>query len=620
MRRKRSRSYLRYLVLIKVAGRGGEQVRTRCGSCRRLAAFPLGWSRRTYLLDRKVQHSRLAGPILTPPQFQYLLSGSAMAKVHEIDGGVAGPIPDQSMWASLDRWCLISPEHTALMAPAQPRQHLQGLVQHDASSSGYNRDLFSPALLPSRIKSWFTWHISRLLSPAPTEKEGISWSFAQLRRGAMRLGFALEEQGIKPGATVLVLVPSCAEWALMLWLCAFKCYTLVTLEATLLEPQMLGELQQYISLLAPSVVVTRNQHSSIAIDKAIMARNNTLPFVGITIEPLFEPRSGWTSLPTIAAMQFPSNVERLPPAPDHPDRIALIIFSSGTSSGRPKGCVRTVRDLLPILSAFKAVPSLSAPAAMISVRNSQSGSPCLLYSTWFSGNAAVLAGGYFNPSTALSSTASCRPIATFFMPHMMEMLRQHHSLNSDTVASLRFISLIGAVLTTSLLKRTQEMFPKAKIVANYGMTEVAGIFGWPQGTPNVDDYPAYRGIISSGMPLAGVKIKIVSEGKAVPRGEPGILHICSHTVCSGYLNGEKSDSFYHEADQKWFVTGDYAIVDHQDRVYILGRDGDMIFKSGLVIAPATIENCLMALTDQRVCKSCFSKVAMSSLTLSTRYL
>jgi 4-coumarate--CoA ligase len=418
----------------------------------------------------------------------------------------------------------------------------------------------------------------------------------------MRLGFVLEEQGIKPGATLLVLVPTCVEWALMLWLSALKCYTLVTLEASLLEPQNSGELRKYISLLAPSIVVVTNQTGAIAMDKARMPANSTLPFVGITIEPLLEPQWCWTSLPAIATMRFPANVEQVPPSTDHPDRIALIIFSSGTSTGRPKGCVRTVGDLLPILSSLKSVPPLRAPAVLISVRNSQSGSPNLLYSAWYSGNAAVLVGGLFDAATTISTMATYRPIATFFMPHMLEMLRQHHSFNADAVASLRFISLIGAVLTTSLLKRTREMFPKARIVANYGMTEVAGIFGWPQGVPKVDDYPAYRGVVSSGMPLPGVKIKIVSEGKAVPRGSPGSLHICGNMVCSAYLNGESSDSFYHEDQERWFITGDCAVVDQQDRVYILGREEYMISKNGVVISPATIENCLMEHTDHRVCR------------------
>jgi acyl-CoA synthetase (AMP-forming)/AMP-acid ligase II len=50
-------------------------------------------------------------------------------------------------------------------------------------------------------------------------------------------------------------------------------------------------------------------------------------------------------MPDISDANFPDTLPVDAPIVDEPDRVALIIFTGGTS-GTPKGCVRTVGELL----------------------------------------------------------------------------------------------------------------------------------------------------------------------------------------------------------------------------------------------------------------------------------
>ena len=162
--------------------------------------------------------------------------------------------------------------------------------------------------------------------------------------------------------------------------------------------------------------------------------------------------------------------------------------------------------------------------------------------------------------------------------------------------------MIGSVNTVEGLRRAQEAFPNAKIVASYGMTEAASMFGWPQGPPKSQALPSFRGIVASGTALPGIKFKIVNEkGHVVKRNEPGVLHLSGNTVTKGYLGSMGSEAFYTENDSRWYITGDCAALDCHGRIYVLGRNDNMIKSDGIIIAPATIENLIMKHFQSTVC-------------------
>ncbi|KAM0328734.1 hypothetical protein ACHAQA_005147 [Verticillium albo-atrum] len=516
-----------------------------------------------------------------------------MGKLSYIDAGPGKPLESDSMWSILQTGYNINPNATALISPAQPSDLLHKLVGPAAASP-----LAAPLTsLSSRLRRTYarsTCFTTSFMLPTPSFGDCLSWSFAQLRRGAARIASVIEESGVKPGSTMVVFLPSKAEWTLMMWVSALKCYTLVTLDPAIVEPGQEQLLDAYMAKVRPSLVIASSQSAAAAVDKSRSRLDGSDSlFVGITVENLKTPQENWTSLPEIAARKFPEGIEIAPPAADNLDRVAMIIFTSGTSSGKPKGAVRTVRDLLRPLTGSELPPPLRPPTVLINTKAAQSLAPSLLYSAWYSGNAGALTGGNFTPATTISSMMTCRPITAALYTHTVDDIRNHPDYNAEKVSSLRFLLVIGAVATTETLKRAQETFPKAKIYASYSMTEAAGMCGWKGGVPAVKDVPSYRGVVSCGTAMPGIKMKIVDEqGKTAKQGELGVLHLSGDFVATGYIDENGADSYYEEGGERWYITGDCAVLDSQNRLYILARWDMMIRKDVALIAPATVENAI----------------------------
>lgn len=537
-----------------------------------------------------------------------------MGKLSYIDAGPGKPLAVDSMWSILQRGYDINPNSTAVVSPSQPSDLLQKLVG-PTKVSPLAAPPTSLSLLMHRAYARLTCFISHWMLPVPSFEDCLSWSYAQLRRGAARIGCVAEEAGINSGSTMVVFLPTSAEWTLMMWVSALKCYTLITLDPALVEPGQEQLLDGYMAKLKPSIVVVRSQAAAVAVDKSrSKLKGQGDLFVGVTLDTLEKPRQNWTSLPDIAARDFSEEVEAAPPAVDSLDRVAMVVFTSGTSSGKPKGCVRTVRDLMRPLAGFNLPPPLRPPMMLITTKASQSLAPCLLYGAWHSGNAGILAGGGFNTDTAISSMVKCRPITAAFYPHMVDLIRNHPDYSTDKVSSVRFLLVIGSVTTAETLKRAQETFPAAKIYASYGMTEAAGMCGWKRGIPAIKDFPSYKGIVSCGIAMPGIKMKIVgNDGKTVEQGRPGVLHLCGDCVATGYADENGAESFYTDGDDRWYITGDCAVLDKEERIYVLGRCDTMIRKDGVMIAPATVENAIKKYhLESSVCLS------LDALTRNTR--
>lgn len=482
------------------------------------------------------------------------------------------------------------------MAPAQPRRHLERLIQPlpcaaDADSwsgslRGLVRRFTSPYYLAGAVISGFL--------PAPSNADGLQWSFAELRRAAVRCAAFFELHGVKPGTTVLAIIPSSAEWVVMLWVCAFRCYTIVTVDPAVLLPENKKQLQEHLDQLAPTVTVVSTRKDAVAVTECIGERS---PFLGLTIEDIDavsdSASSSWASMADMANYNYSDSISQ-EPSEDHPDRLAFVIYSSGTSNNKPKGCLRTVREVVHGFDAADAVPPLLPPLSLVNTKSYQAIAPSMLFAAWRTSNAAVLAGGVFCPATTLAALETCRPLALSLMVQMAEQLRGSEAYTTEKVRSVRFVVLIGSAITLETLRRCRRTFPRARVVASFGMTEAACMIGWPGGgPPNSENVPSYWGIAAAGYVLPGAKIKVVNmDGEVVGRNTPGTLHLSGHMVCQGYVGGTSASAFYEEDGVRWMATTDCAVVDNKGLVFVLGRSDSVVEQNGVAITPAMIENAL----------------------------
>jgi fatty-acyl-CoA synthase len=89
-----------------------------------------------------------------------------------------------------------------------------------------------------------------------------------------------------------------------------------------------------------------------------------------------------------------------------------------------------------------------------------------------------------------------------------------------------------------------------------------------------------------GRPLSGIRVALLDEdGQPVPPGATGRLYIGSGMVFEGYSTGEQ-----HELRDGLMRTGDLARLDAQGRLFIEGRDDDMVVSGGENVYPQEVED------------------------------
>jgi acyl-CoA synthetase (AMP-forming)/AMP-acid ligase II len=150
--------------------------------------------------------------------------------------------------------------------------------------------------------------------------------------------------------------------------------------------------------------------------------------------------------------------------------------------------------------------------------------------------------------------------------------------------SLRFARSCSSPLTPALMDRAEAAYG-VPVLEAYGMTEASH-----QMTSNPLP-PAARQPGSVGVP-AGAEIAIAdSAGRLLTAGQPGEVVIRGPGVMSGYLSNPaaNADAFV----DGWFRTGDLGII-RNGYLYLEGRLKEMILRGGENIAPAEIEQALLA--------------------------
>jgi acyl-CoA synthetase (AMP-forming)/AMP-acid ligase II len=167
------------------------------------------------------------------------------------------------------------------------------------------------------------------------------------------------------------------------------------------------------------------------------------------------------------------------------------------------------------------------------------------------------------------------------------MLQRILDLGEATLAkydthALRVIALSGSVLPGDLATRAMDAF--GEVVYNlYGSTEVA----WATiATP--EDLRAAPG--TAGRPPMGTIVKLLDdEGREVSPGETGRIFVANEMMFEGYTDGGGK-----EVLNGLMSTGDVGRFDAQGRLFVDGRDDEMIVSGAENVFPREVEDLLAA--------------------------
>ena len=140
-----------------------------------------------------------------------------------------------------------------------------------------------------------------------------------------------------------------------------------------------------------------------------------------------------------------------------------------------------------------------------------------------------------------------------------------------------------------LLAETHRSFERAtgqRILERYGMTETN------MNTSN--PYEGERRAGTVGMPLPGVGLRIMENGREVAAEEVGTIEVRGPNVFRGYwrMPDKTAEEF---TDDGWFVTGDLGTRSPDGYVAIVGRGKDLVISGGFNVYPKEVEDAIDAL-------------------------
>ncbi|HXV52115.1 MAG TPA: AMP-binding protein [Solirubrobacterales bacterium] len=268
---------------------------------------------------------------------------------------------------------------------------------------------------------------------------------------------------------------------------------------------------------------------------------------------------------------------------DPPDESSrFIILTSGTT-GTPKGAQRGQPDTLgPLAAMFSRIPLRAGERTVIAAP---------LFHSWgfahfmlgLSLSSTYVLRRKFDPEQTLKAIAESRATALIVVPVMMQRILQldRSVLAKYDLSSLRVTAASGSALPGPLAQRWMDQFGD-NLYNLYGSTEVA----WATiATPA--DLRAAPG--TAGLPPRGTVVKIVDhEGKGeVPTGETGRVFVGNEMAFEGYTGGGGKDVY-----EGLLSSGDVGHFDQAGRLFIDGRDDEMIVSGGENVFPREVEDLL----------------------------
>jgi fatty-acyl-CoA synthase len=190
----------------------------------------------------------------------------------------------------------------------------------------------------------------------------------------------------------------------------------------------------------------------------------------------------------------------------------------------------------------------------------------------------------FDAAEFLDDVERHRATAACVVPVMLQRvlaLGEEEILSRDIRRHLRIVFSAGSQLPTQVALKTMDLL--GDVVYNlYGSTEVSVA---TLATPaDIRAAPA-----SVGKPALGARVKILDQsGQQLPPGQTGKIFVGTTSPFEGYTGGEQK-----EVIDGLMATGDVGHFDGEGRLYVDGRDDEMIVSGGENVFPVEIEELLM---------------------------
>src|SRR5215217_5028930 len=252
------------------------------------------------------------------------------------------------------------------------------------------------------------------------------------------------------------------------------------------------------------------------------------------------------------------------------------------TSGTPKGASRSQpKSMDPIAALLDRIPLKSRETTVIAAPLFHSWG----YAQWSLGislASTVVLKRRFDPEATLSLTAQHQATALVVVPVMIQRILELEDevLERHDLSALRCVPVSGSALPGSQSDRWMDLFGET-LYNLYGSTEVA----WATiATPkDLREAPG-----TAGKPPRGTIVKLYDDdGNPVEQGETGRIFVGNEVQFEGYTGGGNKDVI-----DGLMSSGDVGHFDDAGRLFVDGRDDDMIVSGGENVFPQEVEDLL----------------------------
>ena len=322
-------------------------------------------------------------------------------------------------------------------------------------------------------------------------------------------------------------------------------------------------------------VVIYDEEFAPSVDKALTGQATCVRILGWTDDPDAHDQTV-EKLIAAHAGQRPHASER---------SAKLILLTSGTT-GSPKGAKRSGGGIADVKSILDRTPWRAEETIVIVAP---------MFHAWGFGQLAlaamlactVVTRRRFDPEATLKMVDDHRATGLAVVPVMFDRIMD---LPKDVRAtygctSLRFASASGSRMRPDVVTAFMDEFGDV-VYNNYNATE-AGMIA----TATPADLRAAPD--TAGTAAVGTRIRILDNDlREVPTGETGQIFVHNTNQFDGYTTGNTRD--FHDG---FMASGDLGYLDDAGRLFVVGRDDEMIVSGGENVYPIEVEKTLAAHPD-----------------------
>ncbi len=262
-------------------------------------------------------------------------------------------------------------------------------------------------------------------------------------------------------------------------------------------------------------------------------------------------------------------------------------YTSG-STGIPRAAVHLQHDVFPCIEHYaKGVLKLTGDDILFSAAKMYNAYG-LVNSAFYPfglGASVVMLAEHSTAEAILETITEYQPTVFFGSRSVYaNILQIKDAARKYDLSSLRICTSAGESLPKEVFYEWKKRFG-IEILDGIGSTELLGVF--------ISNRPGDVKPGSSGKLVSGYSARVVDdEGREVPDGEVGTLHVKGESIAAYYWRHHKKTKEVMLGE--WFNTGDKYNRDKDGCFYYCGRGDEMLKVGGIWVSPIEVEETLLS--------------------------